>query len=121
MATVLSLCLPPIKSGWSKKDTGWMESAAGVFSGVKQYNGGRWGTYMAMTALPPGPKQSWFGGNLSEFRNDRLEFLADCARKYGDAVTLRLAHRNIVLLSHPDLIEEVLVTHSKNFRKHFAL
>src|SRR5688500_17365528 len=76
---------------------------------------------MPAALMPPGPKQSWFGGNLSEFRSDRLEFLADCARKYGDVVTLRLAHRNILLVSHPQLIEDVLVTQSKSFRKHFAL
>jgi cytochrome P450 len=76
-----------------------------------------------MTALrtPTGPKGSWLGGNLPEFRTHRLEFLTRCVREYGDMVKLRFAHRVIYLTSHPDLIEDVLVTHSKHFTKHFAL
>ena len=76
-----------------------------------------------MTPLrePVGPKGSWLSGNLPDFRKHRLDFLTRCAREYGDIVKLRFAHRIIYLACHPDLIEEVLVTHSKNFIKHFAL
>src|SRR5215813_2242997 len=76
-----------------------------------------------MTALrtPVGPKGTWLGGNLPEFRKHRLDFLVRCVREHGDMVRLRFAHRPIYLVSHPDLIEEVLVTHSRHFRKHFAL
>jgi cytochrome P450 len=76
-----------------------------------------------MTALrvPEGPKGHWLSGNLPEFRRARLDFFVHCARDYGDMVKLRFAHRHIYLASHPDLIEEVLVTHSKHFIKHFAL
>ena len=69
----------------------------------------------------PGPPRHWFSGNLPEFRKGRLEFLTHCARTYGDVVALRFAHRQILLLSHPDLIEEVLVTQNAKFIKHFAL
>jgi len=71
--------------------------------------------------LPPGPRGHFFSGNLPEFRRDRLEFLTGCARDYGDVVRLRFGSRRVYLLSHPDLIEEVLITQSKNFIKHFAL
>jgi cytochrome P450 len=71
--------------------------------------------------VPVGPRGNWLGGNLPEFRRDRLDFLTRCARTYGDVTRLRLAHRPVYLLSHPDLIEEVLVTQSRNFIKHFAL
>lgn len=60
-------------------------------------------------------------GNLPEFRAGRLDYLRQCARTYGDVVALRFAHRHIYLVSHPDLIEEVLVTLNQNFIKHFAL
>jgi cytochrome P450 len=70
---------------------------------------------------PPGPKGHWLSGNLLEFRRDRLDFLTRCVREHGDIVKLRFAHRPIYLVSHPDLIEEVLVTHSKHFSKHFGL
>jgi cytochrome P450 len=76
---------------------------------------------MATLRTPTGPKGSWLGGNLPEFRTHRLDFLTRCVREHGDMVKLRFAHRIIYLTSHPDLIEDVLVTHSKHFTKHFAL
>jgi cytochrome P450 len=75
----------------------------------------------ARPAAPPGPKGHWLTGNLPQFARDRLGFLTDCARRYGDCVALRLGPKRILLLSHPDLIEEVLVTQNRRFRKHFAL
>ena len=70
---------------------------------------------------PKGPKGHWVAGNLPEFRDGRLDFLMHCARTYGDAVPLRFAHRRIMLLNHPDLIEEILVTKAANFTKHWGL
>jgi cytochrome P450 len=70
--------------------------------------------------LPPGPKGHFLSGNLPEFGQDALGFLERCAREYGDVFALRLGPRRIVLLNHPDYIEEVLVTSSRNFTKHFA-
>ncbi len=69
----------------------------------------------------PGPRGHWFRGNLRQFTSDRLGFLADCARTYGDVVALRFAHRKLILVNHPDLVEEVLVTRNRQFIKHFAL
>jgi cytochrome P450 len=70
---------------------------------------------------PPGPQGTWLGGNLPEFRRAKLDFLTQCARTYGDVVALRLGPHRLFLVSHPDLIEEVLVVHGRHFRKHFAL
>ncbi|HEX8199531.1 MAG TPA: cytochrome P450 [Isosphaeraceae bacterium] len=75
----------------------------------------------ARPAAPPGPKGHWLAGNLPQFARDRLGFLTDCARRYGDCVALRLGPKRVLLLSPPDLIEEVLVTQNRRFRKHFAL
>lgn len=44
-----------------------------------------------------------------------------CAREHGDVVALRFAHRRLLLVNHPDLIEQVLVTQNSSFQKHFAL
>jgi cytochrome P450 len=76
---------------------------------------------MGERRIPPGPKGHWLGGNLPDFRRDRLQFLVDCARRYGDVAAVRLAHRRVYLVSHPDLVEDILVTQSKHFIKHFAL
>jgi len=76
---------------------------------------------MSGSTLPPGPQGSFLGGNLPEFRRDRLDFLTRCTRTYGDVVRLRFGWRRVYLISNPDLIEQVLVTQARNFRKHFAL
>src|SRR5437016_3434851 len=68
-----------------------------------------------------GPKPRLLTGHLAEFRADRLAFFAHCARTYGDVVPLRLGNKQVLLLSRPDLIEEVLVTHTRHFVKHFGL
>src|SRR5437763_1273030 len=69
----------------------------------------------------PGPKAHFLLGHLPEFRADRLAFFTRCARTYGDVVALRLPGLRVLLLSHPDLIEEVLVTQASKFIKHFGL
>lgn len=70
---------------------------------------------------PPGPKGNWLTGNLPAFRRDRLGFLTECARTYGDVVAIRLGPRKMILVNHPDLVEEVLVTNNRHYIKHFAL
>ncbi|MFN4258695.1 MAG: cytochrome P450 [Gemmataceae bacterium] len=77
---------------------------------------------MAMALRPNGPPiTSWLYGNLPEFKQARLETMTRWAREYGDVVGLRFGHRRIYLLSHPDLIQEVLVEQATNFTKHFSL
>lgn len=70
---------------------------------------------------PPGPKGRWPGGNVADFRRDRLGFLTDCARTYGDYVSMRLGPYRIMIVNHPDAIEDVLVTQNRRFIKHFAI
>jgi len=76
---------------------------------------------MIQLRVPTGPKGRWLGGNLLDFRKYRLDFFTQCAREHGDMVKLRFANHPIYLASHPHAIEEILVTQSKNFTKHFAL
>ena len=70
--------------------------------------------------LPPGPKGTLFGGCLHAFMTRRLDFFLDVARTHGDLASFRFGPRRIVLASHPDLIEQVLVTDSKYYIKHFG-
>jgi cytochrome P450 len=76
---------------------------------------------MSVLSRPPGPKGSWFAGNLAQYRRARLNFFTSCARTYGDFVALRFGPYHITLVSDPQAIEYVLVTGARNFRKHFAL
>lgn len=67
-----------------------------------------------------GPRGSWFLGNLAEFRSGVLPFFERCRREFGTVVSIRLGPRRLILISDPSLIEEVLVTQNKTFKKHFA-
>jgi len=73
------------------------------------------------TRRAPGPHRRWITGNLPEFRKDRLGFLTACAREYGDCVSIRLGPREMMVVNHPDLVEDVLVAQNRQFIKHFAL
>jgi cytochrome P450 len=76
---------------------------------------------MVATLRAPGPKGTWLGGNLPQYKRDRLDFLTYCARTFGDFVALRFGPRRLLLVSDPAAIEDVLVTQNQNFIKHFAL
>ncbi|MES2469622.1 MAG: cytochrome P450 [Verrucomicrobiota bacterium] len=67
--------------------------------------------------MPPGPKRSYPGSLLLQFRRDPLGQLQKIAREFGDIVYLRLGRENVFLINHPDLIREVLVTQHHNFTK----
>jgi cytochrome P450 len=57
-----------------------------------------------------GPKGDRLGGNLAAYRRDPLGFITSCAAEYGDVVALRFGITPALLVNHPDLIEDVLVT-----------
>jgi cytochrome P450 len=67
---------------------------------------------------PPGPTGLPFLGSLPALGRDVLGFFAQCARQYGDVASFRLAAWPAILLSHPDLVEQVLVQNHRNFVKH---
>ena len=70
-----------------------------------------------MSAIPPGPRGLPLLGNLLDFRRDTLGFLLASARAYGDVSRYRLGRDDVYLLSHPDHIRDVLVTHQHAFVK----
>lgn len=55
-----------------------------------------------------GPPGNSMVGNLAELGEDPLGFLVRCDRDYGDIVPLRLGLTPACLVTHPDLIEQVL-------------
>jgi cytochrome P450 len=67
--------------------------------------------------LPRGPRGSFLVGQMPALGTEALGFFTVCAREYGDFVPLRLGPTRAVLLSHPDLVEEVLVARNHDFRK----
>src|SRR3954454_11715548 len=74
----------------------------------------------ATLSLPPGPKGSVLAGSLKPFSDRRLDWLVEIARTYGPVCAFRLGPRRCLLVSDPDLIEQVLVTDYKKYVKHFG-
>jgi cytochrome P450 len=74
---------------------------------------------MLTNQTPPGPPGRFLTGHLGELRRDLLGLYTRCAREYGDVALLRFGLRPVWVLSHPDLVEQVLT--SRNFIKHYAL
>ncbi len=70
--------------------------------------------------LPPGVPGRWLLGNLPEFRRDMLGFFTRCAREFGDVVQMRFGPRLVHLVSHPDFVEQVLVTEHRKFGKSYV-
>lgn len=69
----------------------------------------------------PGPA-SWVpGAAFLKFRRDPLRFFTDLQRQYGDIATFTFGPQRVYLVSHPDWIEDVLVTSAKKFQKGVAL
>jgi len=66
--------------------------------------------------LAPGPKGSTILGVMAEFTRDTLGFIERC-RDYGDVVSMRFLYLTTYFLFHPDDIENVISTNSKNFIK----
>jgi cytochrome P450 len=64
-----------------------------------------------------GPRGRFFSGSASDFQRDQLGFYVSCAREYGDFVQTRLGPFRMLLIYHPDAIEELLVTRNRDFTK----
>jgi cytochrome P450 len=71
--------------------------------------------------FPPTPRQKFPGQHLIAFTRDRLGSLQRLAQDYGDIAAVRIGPRYLVLLNHPDYINDVLVTHSRKFVKGYGL
>ena len=67
--------------------------------------------------LPPGPLPTSWTGSFKDYSRDPLGYLTALVREYGDISTLRYYNFRVYFVNHPDLIEEVLVTHNRKFIK----
>jgi cytochrome P450 len=72
---------------------------------------------MVQSKLPPGPRGTWFIGNLIPYARDPLGFVTRLACDYGDVVRVPLVHETTYMLSHPDDIAYVLRGNHRNFVK----
>ena len=74
-----------------------------------------------MKTVLRGPKGRFFFGSAADFKRDQLGFYESCAREYGDFVQTRLGPVRMLLVYHPDAIEELLVTRNRDFTKSVGL
>ena len=57
------------------------------------------------------------GASFLKFRRDPLKFFTDTQREYGDIARFTFGPQQVYLVSHPDWIEDVLVTSAKKFHE----
>jgi cytochrome P450 len=67
------------------------------------------------TTCPPGPRGLRSGRLYLTLCADKLGYLTRLAREYGDVA--HVGSRDVVLLSHPDHVQEVLVNDPRGFAK----
>ena len=72
-------------------------------------------------SYPPGPRAGLPGAEILAYRRDPLGMFTRLAREHGDVAHVRLGAYDLVLLSHPEYIRDLLVTHHRNFQKGPAL
>lgn len=65
----------------------------------------------------PGPKGEPFFGNIRQFVKNPIRFFEMCLREYGDMTYINYAGTNGVLVTHPEMVQEVLVTRHKSLIK----
>jgi cytochrome P450 len=72
----------------------------------------------AKLKFPPGPSFGLRRWSLGPLNNaDPLKYFTNIVREYGDFVGLRILNFRILLINHPDHIEDVLVAHPRKFIK----
>ncbi len=71
--------------------------------------------------FPSGPRARFPGEFVFALRRDFLGFLSRVTADHGDAVGFHLGKQGFVVLNHPDLIRDVLITHQRSFAKGRAL
>lgn len=76
---------------------------------------------MRPVRLAPGPSTRSLAGFGKRMQFDRLNFLMEVTRDYGDLARFRIWNRDVYLVSNPDYVKEILVTQHRNFHKSRAL
>ncbi|MEP6894953.1 MAG: cytochrome P450 [Chloroflexota bacterium] len=65
----------------------------------------------------PGPKGRFLIGVLPEIRADRIQFLVDAQRNYGDVIRVDFGVGIGIAIFHPDGVKRVMQDYQKNYTK----
>ena len=71
----------------------------------------------SMRDVPAGPREILPFRFLRVMQRDPIPFFTRLAREYGDAVQFKVGRQTIILVNHPDLVRELLVTQHRSFHK----
>jgi len=63
----------------------------------------------------PGPRSRFPGELVLRLNTDRLGFLRQVAREFGDLARIDVMRTSLFLATHPDLVRDVLVTNNRLF------
>ena len=72
---------------------------------------------MKTAVVPPDAPRLPYVGNALSFLRDPLAFLRTTGARYGDVVGVKLGPLHVTLFSHPDYVEDILVTRNKLWQK----
>src|SRR5919106_593717 len=70
--------------------------------------------------LPPGPRGNIVLGSIGDLYRDRLRFVLDVARTYGDVAQYRVAHMRMYQVNHPAGVGRLLHDNHRNYSKDVA-
>ena len=72
---------------------------------------------MPANKIIPQAKGDFLLGNLRQFKVNPFQATCDWQRDYGDLVSIKLATRQLYLISHPQLVEQALIKQNDVFVK----
>ena len=75
---------------------------------------------MATARVPPGPRGNVVLGSIGDLYRDRLRFVLDVARTYGDVAQYRVAHMRMYQVNHPEGVGRLLHDNHRNYSKDVA-
>ena len=78
------------------------------------------GETTATARVPPGPRGNLVLGSTGDIYRDRLRFVLDVARTYGDVAQYRVAHMKMYQVNHPAGVERLLHDNHRNYSKDVA-
>src|SRR5215207_217189 len=75
---------------------------------------------IATAEVPPGPRGNVVLGSIGDLYRDRLRFVLDVARTYGDVAQYRVAHTRMYQVNHPAGVGRLLHDNHRNYSKDVA-
>src|SRR5882757_1359487 len=67
--------------------------------------------------FPPGPPPNLIRSLFGAMQQNPLDYFTAMAQEYGDVSGMRIGKFRSLFINHPDLIEDVLVNHSRKYHK----